>query len=119
MQSDPLDDFVPESEHVCEHGWVQVKDAYARHMAAQKVAEDSEQFAAAYASYLNSYYPCRVCRPVQFFRWAGKHYDREHDVSSCAECIEAHTGNRRRATKATAMASGNVPSAAPRRDIDG
>jgi hypothetical protein len=32
------------------------------------------------------FYPCRVCRPAQFFRWVGGHYNRDHDRASCPEC---------------------------------
>lgn len=119
MSTDPLDDnYTPgNGTHECEHGWVQVKEPYARHLALSKVPEESAQFASLYASLLNSFYPCRVCRPVQFYRWATKHYEPTHDVSSCAECIEAHSGKRRGARVAAAVA-GDSASERVRRDLD-
>lgn len=36
-------------------------------------------------------FPCRTCRPVQFVRWAGGHFDSGHDRDRCPECIAAAT----------------------------
>lgn len=103
----------------CADGWVQVKPKYAEHMADQKHADrDTPAWRSAYAAHLNSSYPCRTHRPVQFFRWAGGHYANDHDPSSCVECAEAH-GGQRRARKVAAMVAGNEQTEKVRRDIDG
>lgn len=31
-------------------------------------------------------YPCRVCRPEDFARWAGGHFAADHDRAACVEC---------------------------------
>lgn len=115
---DPLED---RPAHECEDGWVRVKEPYARHMALSKLGEGATDehpaFAQLYASALNSCYPCRVCRPVQFYRWAGRHYERDHDVSSCAECIESR-GARRRGQRVAAMVAGDAQTERARRDLD-
>lgn len=48
------------------------------------VAWTSERRAAA----SNSWFPCRVCNPVAFFRWVGHHWDIDHDTAGCSECDE-------------------------------
>jgi hypothetical protein len=73
-------------------GWRFVTPEYAEHMVAE-ITSEAER-AQRRASALNSVFPCRGCRPVQFLRWAEQHWDREHDLSSCAQCIEALGGKR-------------------------
>lgn len=113
---DPLEE-PPVEEHSCEHGWMQVKEPYALHMASQRCEPGTAQHAQLYASFLNSVYPCRVCRPIGFFRWATRHYEPGHDASSCAECVEAHHG-RRRGQRVAAAVSGDSASERVRRDLD-
>lgn len=85
-------------------GWVTVQPSYATHMypdpspevlahlpadqAAQLWAEVANRRAAAE----NTVYPCRVHKANLFYRWAGKHFENDHDSGTCAECIEARTG---------------------------
>ncbi len=44
----------------------------------------------------NSVYPCRECRPEQFFRWLGGHWQPDHDKSACDECKAAGLPRSRR-----------------------
>lgn len=119
MENDPLDDRP--QPHECDDGWVRVKDPYARHMALTKLGEGADEthprYAALFATFQNSSYPCRVCRPVQFFRWAGGHYSATHDASNCVECAEAR-GGRRRGQRVASMSAGDGQTERARRDID-
>lgn len=123
-QPDPLEEAPPAKAEGCAHGcvdgWVQVREKYAEHMADQRHGAENRETQAwrsAYAANLNSAYPCRVHRPVQFFRWAGGHYEKDHDPGTCPDCIEAH-GGARKARRFAAMARGNDQTERVRRDLD-
>jgi len=124
LWGDPLEDQPPAEEQAagcpleCADGWVQVKEKYAEHMADQKAERGTRAWESLYGAHLNSSYPCRIHRPVQFFRWAGGHYARDHDVGSCPECIESY-GGVRKARKVAAMVAGDARTDQVRRDLDG
>lgn len=90
-ERDPLEE-PPPAACGCDHGWRQVKPAYAEHMVADITDEAERRHR--YAAALNTWYPCRNCRPVQFYRWAEGHWLVDHDVSSCEACIEIMGGKR-------------------------
>ena len=84
---------------VCEpcsgSGWRQVQAKYAEHQADLKVPqpEDRErteleqrQWRSAYATALNTVYPCKDCNAALFWRWANGHLERDHDRAACIEC---------------------------------
>lgn len=120
-QRDPLEDPPPEEPTGCPldctDGWVQVKEKYAEHMADQVAQRDTPAWRSAFGAHLNSSYPCRVHRPVQFFRWAGGHYAKDHDPSQCVDCVESF-GGARRARKVAAMVKGDGQTDRARRDLD-
>lgn len=84
----------------CEGGWVTVHPGYgdkyvtapdeellagltdAERVQVQQLVEGMRR------SLDSSVYPCRACKPRQFFRWAGGHWSKDHDPASCTECIE-------------------------------
>lgn len=126
MERDPLADDPPRTGPCtrCDGTkWVQVKPAYALHLvpdpepgllaictpeqAALLHAEVEQRRAAA----RDSWYPCRDCNPGPFFRWAAGHWNKDHDVASCAECIDALGGSR------AARAQHTVPETPERRDL--
>lgn len=85
-------------------GWVSVKPTYAEHMypdpppevLAQLPIDQADQLhvevATRRAAALNTVYPCRVHKADLFCRWAGHHFDKDHDANACAECLEARNG---------------------------
>lgn len=90
----------------CEFGWRHVGAEYAERLfpepdvsnldptaAAQRVAVVGAQR----AGVLNSVYPCKNCRPADFFRWAEGHYASDHDRGACGECAEIAENPRRKA----------------------
>lgn len=119
---DPLDDRPV--EHSCEGGFVYVGEKYAHAVALRRCdgKEDHPRFKIELDVARHNVYPCKVCRPAAFFRWAGGHYDSNHDASSCAECIEVIRGQR--GGKSYTASEPRVPTheptvAMPRRDVDG
>lgn len=82
----------PLEAHECDGGWQWVKRQYAEHVAASMHVEGTTPPEAIVAGLLNSVYPCRICKPSEFFRWAKGHFAREHDIATCVECIAAHGG---------------------------
>lgn len=95
-------------------GWVTVQPEYAAHMypdpAPDVLASLTPDLANALewqvyerrAAATNTVYPCRVHKADLFYRWAGKHFAKDHDPGSCAECIEVRSGPRvRRMSHAT------------------
>lgn len=95
--------------------WVQVKPAYALHLVPDPDPQllaicTPEQAAVVWAEVdaqrgaaRDSWYPCRDCNPRQFFRWAEGHWNKDHDVTNCAECIDALGGKRAARRAAAAM----------------
>lgn len=79
----------PEFEHVCDDGWVWVTASYAM---ARATADEGS-----HAALMNTVYPCKHCRPAQFYRWAHGCYGVDHDAFNCPECQAAGTSGRRRA----------------------
>lgn len=95
MENDPLADQPTGPCTKCEHGWVHVRPAYAEHQVpmpdtdgldAETVAAVEREVARMRAAAADSYYPCRNCRPAQFFRWVGGHWEKDHDPGGCSEC---------------------------------
>lgn len=75
------DDFTGLPAHNCEGGWREVTDVYAEHLA----GGDSVQLAAL----RNSVYPCKACKPAQFFRWVQGHYGPGHEPEACDACKDS------------------------------
>lgn len=126
----------------CDHGYVRVQQAYVERkapfpaplspelMAEEGMAEAYEllvaQVVAKRAALANSYYPCRDCLPAAFYRWAGGHWEPNHDRTGCAECRELD--GRRGAPRRSSSSRGErdllrdgpapVPAGPARRDLD-
>jgi hypothetical protein len=95
--------------HRCDRGWVQVTAAYIDKQYPRPDPPDTDDLevldlydkqcvdidlrrkAAA-----NTVYPCRVCRPADFFRWLNGHTASDHDKDTCTECsgITRRAGRR-------------------------
>lgn len=71
-------------------GWVPVHANYADHLAEQTTKPGTDAHAQLRDALARSVYPCKDCRPVQFFRWAEGHWSRDHDSSGCSDC-STHT----------------------------
>lgn len=126
MENDPLAEAPAAPCTRCDGGWIEVRPAYAEHMhpdpdpehvahlTPDELAVVREQLELKRRAAANSVYPCKVCRPQMFWRWAGGHFKPGHDPLSCDECVEALGGRRaaRRAGKAYPEAS-----SVPRRDL--
>jgi hypothetical protein len=92
--------------HECDNGWRRVTEAWVekRHpMPVRRDGMDDATFAEAVrqvemrrAGSRETVYPCKVCRPTEFYRWATGHMEPDHDRSQCDECRDAPGGNRRR-----------------------
>lgn len=81
-------------------GWVQVgpgyvevrypwpakpgPDADEEALALYEVRVESTRIAREAAA--RSVYPCKDCEPAAFHRWAGRHWEPDHDRSACDEC---------------------------------
>lgn len=63
----------------------------------------------------DSWYPCRDCNRRAFFRWAEGHWNKDHDLAGCADCIDMLGGTR--AARRAARAQHTVPDAPDRRDL--
>lgn len=82
----------------CEHGWIKSADDYGEKVYPGPTAEqlgrlsDEDRVAleihtsAIQQALSDSMYPCKICRPAQFWRWQGGHWRSNHDRSSCDEC---------------------------------
>lgn len=91
-------------------GWCSVSEAYVDRWAgpAPNLPQpETDAEAAAFAEVLHWYqctraawrhssYPCPSCRPRQFERWVGGHWDSHHDRDGCADCrrVDAEMGRR-------------------------
>jgi hypothetical protein len=105
-------------------GWVHVLPSYAEHRYPQPRLTDlgdlsdaeAERVAAHYAgrrhAALNTVYPCKGCRPTQFFAWCAGHHAPDHGgaAGNRAECPickppdgEAPTTARRRRGRHTVL----------------
>lgn len=119
---DPLEE-TPESDVCplgCVDGQVFVGVKYAEHLAdrAADREEEPDRWRERRAAFLNSTYPCRIHRQVEFHRWAGGHYEKTHDVRTCEECITA-LGGKAKARKMAALLAGDDPKVErARRDLD-
>lgn len=71
----------PLPPHECVGGWREVTDVYAEHLAAGDPAK--------VAALRNSVYPCKQCKPTQFFRWVQGHYQPGHEPEACDACKDA------------------------------
>lgn len=127
-------------------GWIQVSQAYIDRLMPLLVEDDYppqatvEQRSAMdriraqrRAGMANTSYPCPACKPIQFDRWNGGHWEDDHDRANCPECVAANpalrqgTGRRRRRREDTHAPdpvyredeSTQPPSPPPRLDIDG
>lgn len=49
----------------------------------------------------NTVYPCKVCRPREFFRWCEGHWSSDHDRAACPTCIEVVVPHRRSSSRST------------------
>lgn len=77
-----------------------------------KTADDArdvflQEIDARRAAVADSWYPCSVCHPKAFYRWAGHHHAADHDISECTECQDllarSHGGRRRERAPAGAL----------------
>lgn len=109
----------------CEFGWIHVSDAYPRQQHPDRdltaLPEDLAEIARTdlahrQAAAANSWYPCKVCNPTLFFRWAGGHLRSDHDAAECPECGEIRRGKR--GTALTLAAPEPPPDVPLRRDLD-
>lgn len=111
--------------HDCDNGWVWVGRKYAEHIANGMALGPGVSYESVVAGLLNTVYPCRLCQPDLFYRWARKHFAKEHDVATCPDCIEVHGGvkNARKHARAAAGSSRPVENyepdrPPPRRDLE-
>lgn len=123
--AEPDPEFDPPTCRCDGHGWVSVQPSYAAHLfpdpapevlAALPEDQANElwwQVDQRRAAALNTVYPCRVHKADLFFRWAGKHFAKDHDPGGCAECMEARTGPRVR--RMSHAGGGRI---AGRKDVD-
>jgi hypothetical protein len=72
------DDLVGLPPHTCVGGWREVTDEYARHLAPDDPIKQ--------AALRNTVYPCKQCKPKQFFRWVEGHYAAGHEPEACDGC---------------------------------
>lgn len=83
---------------LCEGGWRPVSPQYADQVAKQRPDYDPNnpshvrELSAQRASATNTVYPCKVCMPVQFFRWRLGCLDSGHP--GCVECSTTSTRKR-------------------------
>lgn len=77
-------------------GWRRVQPAYALQVAARYGEPGTQRHTAALESARNTVYPCKDHNTAVFFRWAGGHYEPDHDRGNCGECIEAGAPAARR-----------------------
>lgn len=88
----------------CDHGWVTVGGGYvddhARlpdHVIVRDEAERDELVRVRRVALAESVYPCKVCRPSAFFRWAKGCGTPGHDSAGCDLCQrEAEKRGKRR-----------------------
>lgn len=98
---DPLEDDPPVPSGgcgECERGWRTVKPAFAHHEAIKAGEEGTSAYAQRFASAVNTVYPCRICRPGAFFRWANGHLDPEHERTDCVDCTTSTRSKSRTKT---------------------
>lgn len=104
-EADPLEDRPRGRCPDCSgEGWRTVLPSYAEHMYpmpmatltdpldAQALAVLQEATAERRAAAANTIYPCRTCRPQQFYRWANGHFTPEHDSDRCPQCSAIRRG---------------------------
>jgi hypothetical protein len=108
-------------------GWVEVQPGYARELfpdpTLDKLAQLDDTARERLWAHLEvmraaaerSVYPCKACRPVQFYRWAGGHLAPGHDPTNCSECLEA-LGVK--GAKSAARGRTTIPTPPPRKDTD-
>lgn len=76
----------------CDHGWMSVGGGYVTDHAKlpdHVIVSDEDRVTilrARSVALAESVYPCRVCRPRQFFRWVKGCGTVGHDVESCDLC---------------------------------
>lgn len=92
----------------CEFGWVPVLESYVEREAPEPDLPegDGPELEAERAKIIkdwevrrggmrNTWYPCKLCNPRTFMRWAGGHLAADHDRSDCEQC-ENPRGSRRK-----------------------
>jgi hypothetical protein len=110
-EQETLDSTEREPCTACTRGWRRVSEQWAMQQAEVVLDDGTKAYdAERLAAYRACVYPCKDCKPNLFYRWAGKHFDPEHDPSNCTECIgrAAKGAARRRA----------LPQLPERRDLD-
>ena len=96
----------------CDGGWKPVTESYVVRLAPMPAPLDlalaaEPGMADAYdalvlevearrASLRQSVYPCKDCNSSAFYRWAGRHFEVNHDRTGCAECREYDAQRRHR-----------------------
>ena len=98
-------------DHDCAGGWVYVSERYAEYRAEDVARADEVPKQAIVAAFRNSVYPCTVCRPDLFYRWAGGHLAVDHNRSECVECSERRVGKR--APRSATIVHSTVPDMPP------
>ena len=106
-----IGDGAVDDDHECVGGWMYVSERYATHLAEETVHANTVPKQAIVAAFRNSVYPCTVCRPDLFYRWAGGHLAAGHNRSECVECSERQSGKR--APRQSAGAQSMTPDLPP------
>lgn len=71
----------------CDGGMVQVSTGWVdKQMAKLPPGLPTEMVRSKRAGFVDTWYPCRECRPGAFTRWVHGHWRPDHDVASCDEC---------------------------------
>lgn len=124
----------------CHDGWVEVTDAYAERtfplpppLALDATPEEQadhalrvEMATAKQLAAKGTVYPCRLCRPSQFYKWARGCFGPEHDAASCSDCqsdgtapLPPHTARRPRRSRSSGDPGPTEPPPEPEEDLGG
>lgn len=77
----------PEECTRCDAGWVTVSERYVNRMFPVKHdPEEEARQVVLRAQELSTVYPCKTCKPTEFHRWAGKHWEPDHEWWACEDC---------------------------------
>lgn len=124
MDDDPLDDRPPgpgpngcPKGGLCDgSGWCPTSPKYVEWVAGEKAKAqritDPKLIAqmVAWEKQYSYVYPCKRCNTVAFFRWAGGHWNTDHDDLACDECIESRGGRRQVARRRRAVSAAGAAS---------
>jgi hypothetical protein len=115
---DPLTE--PDGPCTCDRGMIHVSADYAArqypdwtdeqlaHLSPEQRADATLRLTERRHAATNSVYPCRRCRPEQFYRWADGHMKPGHDPARCGICNDPPSPHRT-AKRATMPPVGSNP----------